>query len=176
MQVRSARWLLTNAILNPHTTRWQGNESSVTTGGRQYGRRQTFVILWFRVYWSLRPKFFAERRMIEVSRERVREDRAWLSPPDTSTNQNIASDAQHKGSATWFFEGNTCMEWKSKPTTSLLWIHGKRMPFSFVSYQILISSKRYSGFGEEHPMVCDHLSGSPPRNLSCQLAPQSSKT
>ncbi|KAH9166005.1 ankyrin repeat-containing domain protein, partial [Lactarius sanguifluus] len=49
----------------------------------------------------------------------------WLSPPDPSTNQNIASTIQHEGTATWFFRGSIFMEWKSKATTSLLWVHGK---------------------------------------------------
>ena len=29
----------------------------------------------------------------------------------------------------WFFEGSISREWKSKSTTSLLWIHGKRASF-----------------------------------------------
>ena len=48
----------------------------------------------------------------------------WLSPPDPSTNQNIARKVHHKGTATWFFEGGIFQEWKS--SRSLLWIHGKR--------------------------------------------------
>ena len=96
--------------------------------------------------------------MIEKSRKRVREDWAWLSPPDPSTNQNIASHSHDGGTAAWFFEGNTFMEWKFSPTPSLLWIHGKRVPSSFLSSQILIASNYYSGFGEEHPLVCYHLS------------------
>ena len=68
----------------------------------------------------------AERHMIEERRRRVQEDRAWLSPPDPSTNQSSASKAQHQGTATWFFEGDMSMEWKSQTTASLLWIHGKR--------------------------------------------------
>ncbi|KAH9166014.1 hypothetical protein EDB89DRAFT_1857780, partial [Lactarius sanguifluus] len=37
---------------------------------------------------------------------RARKDhRAWLSPPDPSTNQNIACTTQHEGTATWFFQG-----------------------------------------------------------------------
>ncbi|KAH9022094.1 hypothetical protein EDB83DRAFT_89710 [Lactarius deliciosus] len=57
---------------------------------------------------------------------RVRKDhREWLSPPDPSTNQNIASTTQHEGTATWFFQGSIFTEWKSRSTTSLLWIHGK---------------------------------------------------
>jgi len=69
------------------------------------------------------------------------------------------------------------MEWKSKSTISLLWIHGKRAPLcSFISSQNLIASNHCSGFGEEHPLVCYHLSGSALRNLYDQLAPQSSKT
>ena len=67
-----------------------------------------------------------ERRMIERRRRRVREDLAWLSPPDPSTNQHIAYNAQHQGTATWFFEEDIFTEWKSKSTAPLLWIHGKR--------------------------------------------------
>ena len=51
---------------------------------------------------------------------------SWLSPPDPSTNHNIACRAHHKGTATWFFQGSIYNEWKSTP--SLLWIHGKRKP------------------------------------------------
>ena len=47
---------------------------------------------------------------------------------------------------------------------------------SFASSQMLITVNRYSGFGEEHPLVCYHLSGSLLINLHRQLAPQSSKT
>ena len=50
----------------------------------------------------------------------------WLSPPDPSTNHNIACGTHHKKSATWFFGGKIYQEWKSKG--SLLWIHGKRAP------------------------------------------------
>ena len=84
--------------------------------------------------------------MIEESRKRVRKDRAWLSSSDPSTNQNIASNAQHEGTAKWFFEGNISAEWKSKP--SLLWIHGKRALFSLVSSQILITSTIIAGSGK----------------------------
>src|SRR6267154_5107131 len=57
----------------------------------------------------------------------LRQDiRRWLSPPDPSTNHNIACSAQHEGTATWFFQENGFKEWKS--SGSLLWIHGKRMP------------------------------------------------
>ncbi|KAF8502067.1 hypothetical protein F5888DRAFT_1607906, partial [Russula emetica] len=47
----------------------------------------------------------------------------WLSPPDPSTNHNIACGTRHKKMASWFFEGSTFQEWKS--TGSLLWVHGK---------------------------------------------------
>jgi hypothetical protein len=50
----------------------------------------------------------------------------WLSPPDPSTNHNIACGTHHKKPATWFVQGNIYLEWKSKD--SLLWIHGKRAP------------------------------------------------
>jgi hypothetical protein len=48
----------------------------------------------------------------------------WLSPPDPSTNHNIACDTHHKKMATWFIEGSIFREWQS--TSPLLWIHGKR--------------------------------------------------
>ena len=57
--------------------------------------------------------------------------RAWLSPPDPSTNHNISRKAQHKGTAVWFFKGSIFIEWKS--TGSLLWIHGKRSFLSALS-------------------------------------------
>jgi len=50
----------------------------------------------------------------------------WLSPPDPSTNHNIAFGTHHKKTATWFFQGSIFREWKS--IASLLWIHGKRLP------------------------------------------------
>src|SRR5258708_6644724 len=49
----------------------------------------------------------------------------WLSPPDPSTNHNIACGTHHKKAATWFLRGGIYQEWKS--TGSLLWIHGKRL-------------------------------------------------
>ena len=51
--------------------------------------------------------------------------RKWLSPPDPSTNLNIACGAHLKGTATWFLQGSTFQTWKS--SSSLLWIHGNRM-------------------------------------------------
>ena len=57
----------------------------------------------------------------------LRQDlRRWLSPPDSSMNHNIACNAHHKGTTTWFFEGRTYKEWKSSNSDLLLWIHGKR--------------------------------------------------
>jgi hypothetical protein len=62
---------------------------------------------------------------IIITGSQLRHDlRRWLSPPDPSTNHNIACGAHHKGTATWFFQGSMYNEWKSAP--SVLWIHGKR--------------------------------------------------
>ncbi|KAI0268002.1 hypothetical protein BGY98DRAFT_1180547, partial [Russula aff. rugulosa BPL654] len=47
----------------------------------------------------------------------------WLSPPDPSTNHNIARKAHHKGTTSWFFGGGIFEEWKR--SSSLLWVHGK---------------------------------------------------
>ncbi|KAN0141605.1 Ankyrin repeat-containing domain protein [Lactarius tabidus] len=49
--------------------------------------------------------------------------RGWLSPPDPSTNHNIACDTQHERTATWVFNEDIFKEWES--SGSLLWIHGK---------------------------------------------------
>ena len=49
------------------------------------------------------------------------------------------------------------------------------IPFP-VSSQVLIASNYYSGFGEERPLVCAHLSCSPAMNLRRKLALQSFKT
>ena len=116
-------------------------------------------------------------KMIEEIRSRVRADRAWLSPPDPSTNHNFASSAQHERTASWFFEGHISKEWKSKSTKSFLWIHGKRALFcSFVLSHILISSNQFSGFGEERPLVRHQYLRSLPSNLNHPLALQSSET
>ena len=60
-----------------------------------------------------------------LSGNQLRQDlRKWLDPPDPSVNQNAASAAHHKGTATWFTEGSTFENWKV--SGSLLWVHGKR--------------------------------------------------
>ena len=59
----------------------------------------------------------------------------WLSPPDPSTNHNIACRTHHKRTATWFFQGSIFEEWKT--TGSLLWIHGKGMHLSHFPPDIL---------------------------------------
>ena len=67
------------------------------------------------------------RDLIIISENQLRENiHKWLSPPDPSTNHNIACGTHLKKSATWFFQGSFLREWKS--TGSLLWIHGKREP------------------------------------------------
>ena len=51
----------------------------------------------------------------------------WLSPPDPWKNHHIARDSHRRGSAAWFIQGNTFLEWKaSEAPSSSLWIHGKR--------------------------------------------------
>jgi hypothetical protein len=58
----------------------------------------------------------------------------WLSPPDPWKNHHIACNSRHRGSAEWFIQGNTFLEWKaSEAPSSSLWIHGKR-PLISISY------------------------------------------
>ncbi|KAI9443856.1 hypothetical protein H4582DRAFT_1042492 [Lactarius indigo] len=67
-------------------------------------------------------------KLNDIERRQLRENlRKWQSPSDPSTNHVIASDRQHEGTAEWFCKGNIFEEWKA--TGSLLWVHGKRMPF-----------------------------------------------
>ncbi|KAH9028942.1 hypothetical protein EDB84DRAFT_257299 [Lactarius hengduanensis] len=49
--------------------------------------------------------------------------RRWVTPPDPSTNHNLACDIRHEGTAEWFFQANIFGEWNS--IGSLLWIYGK---------------------------------------------------
>ncbi|KAH9069464.1 hypothetical protein EDB83DRAFT_436884, partial [Lactarius deliciosus] len=60
----------------------------------------------------------------DVKQNQLRESlRKWQSPPDPSTNHNIAGDRQHEGTAEWFLDSDQFENWKV--TGSLLWIHGK---------------------------------------------------
>ncbi|KAI0291326.1 hypothetical protein B0F90DRAFT_385330 [Multifurca ochricompacta] len=38
--------------------------------------------------------------------------RRWLSPPDPSTNHNVARGSHHDGTASWFTRGDTYKQWK----------------------------------------------------------------
>ena len=69
----------------------------------------------------------------------------WLSPPDPWKNHHVACESRHRGSATWFIQGSTFLEWKSSESrSSLLWVHGKRalMPSSYASVDIEFSPFR----------------------------------
>jgi hypothetical protein len=79
---------------------------------------------------------------------------AWLSPPDPSTNHNIACNTHHTGTATWLFKGRTYKEWKSTGSESLLWIHGKRTPLSHSTTQChLIATLICSWLRQEYTLV-----------------------
>ncbi|KAF8487489.1 hypothetical protein DFH94DRAFT_28938 [Russula ochroleuca] len=76
----------------------------------------------------------------QMKQEQLREKiHRWLSPPDPSTNHNIVCETHHKKAATWFFQGSMFRNWKS--TASLLWINGKRAPYSpfLTQYPLMIS-------------------------------------
>ncbi len=86
---------------------------------------------WTERSWSLNRLHAGHPGSIILTGNQLRQDLCrWLSPPDPSTNHNIACNAHHEGTATWFFEGSTYKEWKSTNSDSLLWIHGKRVPQS----------------------------------------------
>ncbi|KAF8269275.1 NACHT domain-containing protein [Lactarius quietus] len=65
-----------------------------------------------------------KRDVEEVKWVQIEQDiHKWFSPPDPSTNYNIACKAQYEGTTTWFFQGTKFKHWTS--VGSLLWIHGK---------------------------------------------------
>ncbi|KAN0132161.1 hypothetical protein V8E53_009927 [Lactarius tabidus] len=59
-----------------------------------------------------------------AKRNQLREKlRMWQSPPDPSTNHDIAGDLQHEGTAEWFIDGDEFLKWMA--AGSLFWVHGK---------------------------------------------------
>ena len=84
----------------------------------------------------------------------------WLSPPDLSTNHDIACKAHHNGTASWFFQGSIYEQWKY--SSSLLWIHGKGA-FCFLSTALHATDSRISsGLGQKRPVVRYFLRLFPP--------------
>ena len=75
----------------------------------------------------------------------------WLSPPDPSTNHNIACGTHQKKNASWFFQGTIFQEWKS--TGSLLWVHGKRLAPPLFNLTPSNTFLFCSWLGQEHPLV-----------------------
>ncbi|KAH9003233.1 hypothetical protein EDB83DRAFT_2682426 [Lactarius deliciosus] len=60
----------------------------------------------------------------EVKWTQIEQDiHKWISPPDPSTNYNVACEAHQEGTAAWFFRCKKFEDWTS--IGSLLWIHGK---------------------------------------------------
>ncbi|KAN0127791.1 hypothetical protein V8E53_014404, partial [Lactarius tabidus] len=56
--------------------------------------------------------------------ERILHDlQGWLTPPDPSTNHNIACSSQHERTTVWVFTEDIYKKWESSGT--LFWIHGK---------------------------------------------------
>jgi hypothetical protein len=76
----------------------------------------------------------------------------WLSPPDPSTNHNIACGTRHKKLASWFFEGSIFQDWKS--TGSLLWVHGKRSHHPLSNFTPADSVLYCSRFWQKRTLVC----------------------
>jgi hypothetical protein len=56
----------------------------------------------------------------------------WLSPPDPSTNHNIARGTHHKKMATWFIECSILVKqahtFRESKEVNLFWLHGRRAP------------------------------------------------
>ncbi|KAI0264851.1 hypothetical protein BC834DRAFT_843821 [Gloeopeniophorella convolvens] len=73
----------------------------------------------------------ARRDIAIVRREKQRQERmqqaeryrSWLSVPNSSTNQRIASEARHSDTSMWLVRGEVYEAWKS--SGALLWVTGK---------------------------------------------------
>lgn len=83
----------------------------------------------------------------------------WLNPPDPWKNHHLACDSRHHGSAAWFIEGNTFLEWKTSDACgSLLWVYGKRplitRPYASPNTEIFCF---HSGCWKECSLVCRTL-------------------
>ncbi|KAH9017295.1 hypothetical protein EDB84DRAFT_694478 [Lactarius hengduanensis] len=60
----------------------------------------------------------------KMKRDQLQKDvQSLLSPPDPSTNHEIASEVHHRGTTIWYFKGRMFAAWKA--SGSLLWVHGK---------------------------------------------------
>ncbi|KAK8052793.1 hypothetical protein PG996_012094 [Apiospora saccharicola] len=55
--------------------------------------------------------------------EHLKKIRKWLSPPDPSTNFNIARRQHYQGTGQWFLKSEAYKKWKTK-RNSLLWLNG----------------------------------------------------
>ncbi|KAK8115574.1 hypothetical protein PG984_012076 [Apiospora sp. TS-2023a] len=54
---------------------------------------------------------------------RLHKIRAWLSPPDPSTNFNKAREQHHQGTGQWLLESDQYKKWKTQ-RNSFLWLNG----------------------------------------------------
>ena len=114
------------------------------------------------------------RALHVISENQLRENiHKWLSPPDPSTNHNIACGTHHKKAATWFFQGTFFRDWKS--TGSLLWIHGKRT--ASLTFHLKFSDEilNRSWLRQEHYLVSRCFALSIMRDLLLPSVPRSFK-
>jgi len=125
-KVRNISSINHRKLSTPNASRWKRGQGRYPTNSGRRRSSEAFVISELHLCWTFRLT------IIILTGNQLRQDlRRWLSPPDPSKNHNIACNAHHKGTATWFFEGRTYQEWKSTGSESLLWIHGKRVPVPF---------------------------------------------
>ena len=103
---------------------------------------------------------------------------SWLSPPDPWKNHYAAYKSRHRGTAEWFIQGDTFLEWRmSEVPGSLLWVHGKRLLIpSFcgsteTNFFFLFFWFR-SGRWKKRLLVREILVFASRENLSCSSAPQ----
>ena len=80
--------------------------------------------------------------------ERILQDlQRWMTPPDPSTNHNIACNSQHERTAVWVFSEDIYQEWES--SGALLWVHGKGLSCPYaIGLTCLLMSPLAAGSGK----------------------------
>ena len=68
--------------------------------------------------------FFFYKLIIICAIHPAKDIRTWLSAPDSSRNQNEASDKRQVDTCAWFLEGDRFHVWQENP--GFLWVKGKR--------------------------------------------------
>jgi hypothetical protein len=126
-KMKSFRDVLDSAYICLTSLRYNLNVTHNRKRPRQPGVPRPYAIPSYLYHVLQTLKHFPGNKLRSALRE-------WLSPPDPSVNYRNALESYHKGTTTWFTQGDTFTDWKK--SGSLMWIYGKRTlsrPFTFAA-------------------------------------------